>query len=108
VLAAWRTAGGREEQIRETDSTMTALALVQAGLGVTLMPAALAGVAWRGLRTLPVRQHHPAVETTITWRSDVSSPVLHRFVRISLSTPEPDVLGPEHARGPPSPVASLD
>ncbi|MGP0050818.1 MAG: LysR family transcriptional regulator [Solirubrobacteraceae bacterium] len=108
VLAAWRSGGGSEEQIRETDSTITTLALVQAGLGVTLMPAALAGVAWRGLRTLPVRQHHHAVETTITWRSDVTSPVLHRFVRISLSTPEPDVLGPEHSRGLPTVVAGLD
>ena len=79
------------------------LALVQAGLGVTMMPAALADVAWSGLRKLPLRQHHPAIETTIAWRMGETSPVLQRLLRIALSTPEPDVLGPDHARPLPDP-----
>jgi DNA-binding transcriptional LysR family regulator len=98
LLDAWRANGGDNNRVRETDSTTTALALIQAGLGVTLMPASLADVAWGGLRKLPLRQHHRAVETAIAWRSDATSPVLRRFLRIALSTPEPDVLGPEHAR----------
>jgi DNA-binding transcriptional LysR family regulator len=98
LLATWRASGGDPERIRETDSTTTTLALVQAGLGVTMMPAALADVAWRGLKTVPLRQHHPAIETAIAWRPDATSPVLRRFLRIALSTPEPDVLGPDHAR----------
>lgn len=98
LLGAWRASGGDHERLRETDSTTTTLALVQAGLGVTMMPASLADVAWRGLRKLPLRQHHRAVETAIAWRSDAASPVLRRFLRIALSTPEPDVLGPAHAR----------
>ncbi len=98
LLAAWRGSGGDAERIRETHSTTTTLALVQAGLGVTIMPAALAEVAWQGLQALPLRQHHSAVETAIVWRRDATSPVLRRFLRIALSTPEPDVLGPDHAR----------
>jgi DNA-binding transcriptional LysR family regulator len=98
LLATWTANGGEDDRVRETDSTTTTLALVQAGLGMTMMPAALADVAWRGLRTLPLRQHHPAIETAIAWRSDQASPVLRRFLRIALSTPEPDVLGPGHAR----------
>jgi DNA-binding transcriptional LysR family regulator len=98
LLATWRANGGDPERIRETDSPTTTLALVQAGLGVTMMPAALADMAWRGLRTVPVRQHHPAIETAVAWRHDSTSPVLRRFLRIALSTPEPDVLGPDHAR----------
>jgi DNA-binding transcriptional LysR family regulator len=98
LLATWRASGGDPERIRESDSTTTILALVQAGLGVTMMPTALADVAWRGLRTVPLRQHHPAIETAIAWRHDATSPVLRRFLRIALSTPEPDVLGPDHAR----------
>jgi DNA-binding transcriptional LysR family regulator len=100
VLATWQAAGGNPERTRETDSTTTALALVGAGLGITMMPAALAAVVWRGLRALPLRQAHPAVETAILWQRDAPSPVLRRFLRIALSTPEPDVLGPEHARRP--------
>jgi DNA-binding transcriptional LysR family regulator len=98
LLATWRASGGDPDRVRESDSTTTTLALVQAGLGVTMMPAALADVAWRGLRTVPLRQHHPAIETAIAWRHDATSPVLRRFLRIALSTPEPDVLGPDHAR----------
>ncbi|MBV9195531.1 MAG: LysR family transcriptional regulator [Solirubrobacterales bacterium] len=98
LLATWRAHGSENPRIRETDSTTTTLALVQAGLGVTMMPASLADVAWSGLRRLPLRQHHSAIETAIAWRSDATSPVLRRFLRIALSTPEPDVLGPQHAR----------
>lgn len=98
LLAVWRASGADPERIREADSTTTTLALVQAGLGVTIMPVALAEVAWRGLRAMPLRQHHPAVETAVVWRHDATSPVLRRFLPIALATPEPDVLGPDHAR----------
>jgi DNA-binding transcriptional LysR family regulator len=107
LLATWRANGGEDDRVRETDSTTTTLALVQAGLGMTMMPAALAEVAWQGLRRLPLRQHHPAIETTIAWRSEETSPVLRRFLRIALSTPEPDVLGPSHSRPLPRPDISL-
>jgi DNA-binding transcriptional LysR family regulator len=98
LLATWRAAGGNPEHVRETDSTLTTLALVEAGLGVAILPAAVIPMVWRGLRALPLLQHHPAVETVIIWRHDATSPVLRRFLRIALSTPEPDVLSPEHAR----------
>ena len=98
IVETWRANGGDRQRVRETDSTTTTLALVQAGLGFTMMPASLADVAWDGLHKLPLRQHHRAVETAIAWRADATSPVLRRFLRIALSTPEPDVLAPEHAR----------
>ena len=98
LLATWQAAGGSPEHVRETDSTSTTLALVEAGLGVAILPAAVTALVWRGLIGLPLLQHHPAVETVIVWRHDATSPVLRRFLRIALSTPEPDVLSPEHAR----------
>ncbi len=98
LLAAWQSAGGNPEHVRETDSILTTLALVEAGLGVAILPAAVAAMVWRGLIALPILQHHPAVETVIIWRRDATSPVLRRFLRVALSTPEPDVLSPEHAR----------
>jgi DNA-binding transcriptional LysR family regulator len=98
LLATWRSAGGNPEHVREADSSLTTLALVQAGLGVAILPAALAPIVWRGLIAMPLLQHHPAVETVIVWRHNATSPVLRRFLRIALSTPEPDVLSPEHAR----------
>lgn len=100
LLATWRVSGGSPEHVREADSILTALALVEAGLGVAIMPAAVTATVWRGLVVLPLLQHRPAVETVIVWRHDATSPVLHRFLRIALSTPEPDVLSPEHSRSP--------
>jgi DNA-binding transcriptional LysR family regulator len=97
-LATWRAAGGNPEHVRETGSITTALALVAAGLGIAMMPASLTEAVWRGLRAVPLRQAHPAIETAIVWRHDSTSPVLRRFLRIALSTPEPDALSPEHAR----------
>ncbi len=96
VVAAWRSIDG--ELIQEAGSITTALALVQGGAGVAILPAALAAVAWRGLVAAPLRQHRPAVETAVVWRPTAASPVLRRFLRLALSTPEPDVLGPGRAR----------
>lgn len=98
VVAAWRSVDGDPARIQEARSTTTALALVQGGAGVAIMPASLAAVAWRGLVAVPLRQHRPAVETAVVWRPSATSPVLRRFLRLALSTPEPDVLGPERAR----------
>ncbi len=98
LLATWQAAGGSPEHVRETDSILTALALVEARLGIAIVPAAVTAMVWQGLVALPLLQHRPAVETVIIWRRDATSPVLHRFLRIALSTPEPDVLSPEHSR----------
>lgn len=68
------------------------------GLGVALMPASTADVAWHGLVVRPLRQHAPAVDTAMAWRPSHDEPVLRRFLRIALATPEPDVLGPAVAR----------
>jgi DNA-binding transcriptional LysR family regulator len=98
LLATWQAAGGSPEHVRETDSIPTALALVEARLGIAIVPAAVTAMVWQGLVALPLLQHRPAVETVIVWRREATSPVLHRFLRIALATPEPDVLSPEHSR----------
>jgi DNA-binding transcriptional LysR family regulator len=75
-----------------------ALALVEAGAGVLLVPAQYSSQLWPGLVARPVLQHSPIVETVACWRPDEDSPVLRRFLRTALAIHEPDVLGPEHAR----------
>jgi DNA-binding transcriptional LysR family regulator len=106
VIAAWRAVNGSADRIRESDSTTTTLALVAAGHGIAVLPQSLAKVAWQGLATVPLRQHRPAVETAIVWRHDATSPVLRRFLRLALATPEPDVLGADRARARPE-IAGL-
>jgi DNA-binding transcriptional LysR family regulator len=98
VVSAWAAVDGDPHRVREADSPTMILALVAAGVGVAVMPQALAALAWDEHVVLPVRQHRPAVETAVVWRRTATSPVLRRFLRVALSTPEPDVLGPDHAR----------
>lgn len=104
VAGDGRTAGARHE----AGSIMHALALVEAGVGITLLPAQYVGPAWKGLVARQLRRHTAVVETAALWRPDEDSPVMRRFLRSALSTPEPDVLGPEHGRRrPESPSISL-
>lgn len=98
VAAAW--AGVACGTRHEVGSVSHALALVEAGAGTTLLPAHHGALTWDGLVTRPLRQHTPVVETAVCWRPDEDSPVLRRFLRAALSTPEPDVLGPEFRRDP--------
>jgi DNA-binding transcriptional LysR family regulator len=101
ISGAWRAVEGDSDLIQETDSPTTMMALVKAGVGVAIVPASLAEVSWDGLAAVPLRQHRPAAETAIVWRHSTTSPVLRRFLRLALSTPEPDVLGPLRARSTP-------
>ncbi len=82
----------------EAGSVAHALALVEAGIGVTLLPADQGALVGERLVTRPLKQHTAVVETAVCWRADEDSPVLRRFLRTALATPEPDVLSPEHAR----------
>ena len=96
--AAWASAPAGSDVRHEASSVMHALALVEAGAGITLLPAHYTSLIWKGLVAKPLRQHTAVVETAVCWRPDEDSPVLRRFLRTALSTPEPDMLGPEHAR----------
>ncbi|BBG03334.1 MULTISPECIES: LysR family transcriptional regulator [Pseudonocardia] len=84
----------------EATSVLHALSLVESGAGVALLPAQVTSLLWPGLVARPARQHTPVVETGALWRADEDSPVLRRFLRAALSTPEPDVLGPHLRRVP--------
>lgn len=101
VRAAWSATATDAGARREAGSVMHALALVEAGAGVTLLPAQYVALTWKGLVARQLRQHTAVVETAALWRPDEDSPVLRRFLRAALSTPEPDVLGPRFWRHEP-------
>ncbi|GAA2966534.1 LysR family transcriptional regulator [Actinokineospora diospyrosa] len=84
------------------ESVSHALALVQAGMGVVLLTTEHVPQVWPGLLARPLRQHTEIVESAVCWRPDEHSPVMRRFLRAALSTPEPDVLGQRFARDRPA------
>ncbi len=104
VIGAWAAAGGAPGDVLEAGTVPTALALVEAGVGPALLPLTLARAAPPDVVVALLRRHVPAVETAVVWRPGDRIPVLARFLRLALATPEPDALGPAHARaasGPP-------
>ncbi|MFF4214472.1 LysR family transcriptional regulator [Streptomyces sp. NPDC001796] len=101
VRTAWSGAPKASATHHEAGSVAHALALVEAGAGVTLVPMEHTALVWPGLVPRPLRQHTGVVETAVCWRPDEDSPVLRRFLRGALSTPEPDVLGPALGRHEP-------
>jgi DNA-binding transcriptional LysR family regulator len=98
AISAWRRSTDSAPTVLEADSVLAVLTLVRAGLGAALLPASTADVAWDGLVVRPLRQHAPPVDTGVAWRPAQDAPVLRRFLRIAMATPEPDVLGPAVAR----------
>ncbi|HWN31480.1 MAG TPA: LysR substrate-binding domain-containing protein [Pseudonocardia sp.] len=90
---------GFEPALRELELVHTVVALVGAGLGVSVLPASVRQVAGPDVLVRPLARHVPVVETAVLRRrADRPSPQVQYFLRLALATPEPDVLSPEHAR----------
>jgi DNA-binding transcriptional LysR family regulator len=95
---------GVEPVVREVALVQTVVTLVGAGLGVSVLPASVRAVAGDDVVLRPLARPAPVVETAVVRRrADAPSPQAQHFLRHALATPEPDVLGPDHAgqgRGP--------
>lgn len=98
LLGACRLSGF-EPALHEVDLVQSAVALVGAGLGVSVLPASVERVCGPDAVTRPLTRPVPVVETgLLRRRADAPSPPAQRFLRLALDTPEPDVLGPAFAR----------
>lgn len=90
---------GVEPVVREVALVQTVVTLVGAGLGVSVLPASVRAVAGDDVVLRPLARPAPVVETAVVRRrADAPSPQAQHFLRHALATPEPDVLGPDHAR----------
>jgi len=75
------------------------VAFVGAGLGVSVLPASVASWCGPEIAVLPLSSHVPAVEMALLRRrGEIPPPAVQHFLRLALSTPEPDVLGRRVAR----------
>ena len=98
LLGACRLAGF-QPALREVDLVHTVVALVGAGLGVSVLPASVERICGPDAVTRPLARHVPVVETgLLRRRADPPTPPVQRFLRLALDTPEPDALGPAFAR----------
>jgi DNA-binding transcriptional LysR family regulator len=87
---------------REVSLVHTAVALVGAGAGVSVLPVSSQAVCGPDVVVRPLARHVPVVEMgLVRRRADPPTPSTRRFLRLALDTPEPDVLGPAFARPTP-------
>ena len=85
VLAVCAEAGVHPRIVQTSLELYTTVSLVEAGLGVTIIPESVRKMGWRGVRYYPIGS--PAATTRIdaAWRTDNRSPVIPAFLEIARS-----------------------
>jgi DNA-binding transcriptional LysR family regulator len=67
----------------EVEHPQTILAIVEAGLGISLVPASLQLARRAGIAYRPLSPPGPELETVIAWRRDSELPLVQAFVRVA-------------------------
>jgi len=82
VMTICREAGFAPEVVEESRELYTSVSLVEAGIGVSILPASVEKLGWKNVRYLPIPG--PAGETRIAaaWRKDRDRPVLRAFMGV--------------------------
>jgi DNA-binding transcriptional LysR family regulator len=82
VMTLCREAGFVPEVVEESRELYTSVSLVEAGIGVSILPASVEKLGWKNVRYLPIPG--PAGETRIAaaWRKDRDRPVLRAFMGV--------------------------
>ena len=65
------------------------LALVAAGLGVSLAPATFGALKSAGIANRGLRPTGPVLKTIIAWRREGGSPLVERFLRVARDIAHP-------------------
>ncbi|MBB3223653.1 LysR family transcriptional regulator [Pseudoduganella umbonata] len=75
-------AGFEPAIFQEANEPQTLLAMVGAGLGVTLMPETTSRIGWPGVVFLPIRTNPPSANLYITYTTTDDAPVVRAFMNI--------------------------
>lgn len=85
VLAVCAEAGVHPRIVQTSRELYTTVSLVEAGLGVTIIPASVRQMGWRGVRYYPIGSPSASTRIDAAWRSDNKSPILPAFLDIARS-----------------------
>ncbi|AQH05940.1 LysR family transcriptional regulator (plasmid) [Burkholderia sp. KK1] len=83
VIASMRRAGSEPRVVAIVDDVTTALGLVAAGVGVTLVPASVAKFRWPFVRMFELADEHARVPVSMAYMADSRVPVLQTFLEIA-------------------------
>jgi DNA-binding transcriptional LysR family regulator len=78
-----RRAGCYPQRLPGTTQMLTVIGLVAAGMGLSLVPASMRTVRWKGIVYRPVEDQMPPVaDLAVAWRRDETSPVVQAFLGV--------------------------
>ncbi len=75
-----RRAGCDPQRLPGATQMLTVIGLVAAGTGLSLVPASMQTVRWKGIVYRPVQDRMPPADLAMAWRRDTASAVVTRFV----------------------------
>ena len=85
VLAVCAEAGVHPRIVQTSRELYTTISLVEAGLGVTIIPASVQQMGWRGVRYFPIQSPSAVTRIDAAWRADNKSAILPAFLEIARS-----------------------
>jgi DNA-binding transcriptional LysR family regulator len=89
VLAACAEAGVHPRIVQTSRELFTTISLVEAGLGVTIVPASAQQMGWKGVRYFPIRSPSAVTRIDAAWRAGNRSAILAAFMEIARTIARP-------------------
>ena len=85
VLAMCAEAGVHPRVVQTSRELYTTVSLVEAGLGVTIIPESVQKMGWRGVRYFPVSSAFATTRIDAAWRPDSRNAIIPAFLEITRS-----------------------
>lgn len=82
VMALCRRAGFSPRVVEESRELYTSVSLVEAGVGVSILPASVEKLGWKNVRYRALGAREAETRISAAWRRDRSRPVILAFMRV--------------------------
>lgn len=82
VIGLCRAAGFTPNVVEESRELYTSVSLVEAGLGVSILPASVEKLGWTGVRYRPIPSARAETRIAAAWRRDRHGPVVDAFMGV--------------------------
>jgi DNA-binding transcriptional LysR family regulator len=82
VMALCRAAGFTPRIVEESRELYTSVSLVEAGVGVSILPASVEKLGWRGVRYRAIPSAGAETRIAAAWRKDRVRPVIEAFMSV--------------------------
>jgi DNA-binding transcriptional LysR family regulator len=82
VMGLCRDAGFAPRVVQESRELYTSVSLVEAGVGVSILPASVERLGWVNVRYRPIASERATTRVAAAWRTDRARPVIDAFMGV--------------------------